>query len=158
MPLPEAKKKIIDYVANRDHSEAELRTKLENHFAPALIDQAMNWARDQKWLAKPEVLTEKVADQLHRRGKGIHSINQSLEAKGLPTTQSDFETEFAKARKLVFAKWAASDFNGLDFKSAQKLQVKIMRFLSQRGFDEDIIGQVLEKELNVKGSLYDDEF
>ncbi|MBC7466621.1 MAG: regulatory protein RecX [Bdellovibrio sp.] len=158
MSLPEAKKKIMDYVANRDHSEAELRTKLQTRFEMDVTEDALHWARDQKWLAKPDALTEKVADQLHRRGKGIHSINQSLEAKGLPTTQSDFETEIAKARKLVFAKWAASDFNGLDFETAKKLQAKIMRYLGSRGFDSDVVDQILKLDLNVKGSLYDEEY
>lgn len=158
MTLLHAKKRIMDYVAKRDHSEKELRTKLKPYCEPELIDQAIIWATEQNWLAAPEVLKQKFADQLHRRGKGIRSINQKLKAKGLPSTKSDFETEIVKARKLVFAKWSASDFNGLDFKEAQKLKAKIMRFLIARGFETDVVGQILKKELNAKGNSHDEEF
>lgn len=158
MTISHAKKRIMDYVAKRDHSEKELRTKLKRYAESEIIDQATQWAIEQKWLAAPEVLKDKFADQLHRRGKGIRSINQKLKAKGLPSTKSDFETEIAKARKLVFAKWDASDFNGLDFKEAQKLKSKIMRFLITRGFETDVVGQILKNELKAKGSSYDEEF
>lgn len=158
MPLPQAKKKIMDYVAARDHSQSELRAKLSGKFEPEVIEQALNWASQQKWMAEPQTLTEKVADQLQRRGKGIHSINQTLEAKGLPPVQSDFKMEITKARKLVFAKYSPSDFNGLDFKTAQKLQIKITRFLASRGFDSDVVDQILRSDFNFKGSSYDEEF
>lgn len=158
MTISHAKKRIMDYVAKRDHSEKELRTKLKRYAEADIIDQAIQWAIEQKWLAAPEVLKEKFADQLHRRGKGIRSINQKLKAKGLPSTKSDFETEIVKARKLVFAKWDASDFNGLDFKQAQKLKAKIMRFLITRGFETDVVGQILKNELKAKGNSHDEEF
>jgi regulatory protein len=148
----------MDYVAKRDHSEKELRTKLKAYCEAELIDQAIVWAKEQNWLAAPDVLKEKFADQLHRRGKGIRTINQKLKAKGLPSTKSDFETEIVKARKLVFAKWSSSDFNGLDFKEAQKLKAKIMRFLIARGFETDVVGQILKVELKAKGNSHDDEF
>lgn len=158
MTLLHAKKKIMDYVAKRDHSEKELRQKLKTYCEAEIIDQAIIWAKEQNWLSAPEVLKEKFADQLHRRGKGIRSINQKLKAKGLPSTKSDFETEISKARKLVFAKWSASDFNGLDFKEAQKLKAKIMRFLIARGFESDVVGHILKNELKTKGIANDEEF
>ncbi|MFZ3228781.1 MAG: regulatory protein RecX [Pseudobdellovibrio sp.] len=158
MTLSDAKKKIMDYVANRDHSEKELRQKLNTFCEADLIDLALIWAKEQNWLATPDALKDKYADQLHSRGKGILSINQKLIEKGLPTVKSDFETEIAKACKLVFAKWSANDFNGLDLKETQKLKQKIMRFLISRGFETEVIEQILKNELNAKGLSYDEEF
>lgn len=157
MTVLQAKKRIMDYIAKRDHSEKELRQKLNPFCEKETIDQAITWAQEQNWLALPEILKEKFADQLHRRGKGIRTINQKLKAKGLPTTKSDFNTEILKAKKLVFAKWSSHDFQGLDFNESQKLKAKIMRFLIARGYESEIVQQILKKDLKAGVLSNDDE-
>ena len=158
MTVQHAKKRIMDYVAKRDHSEKELRQKLKLYAEAEIIDQAIIWAKEQNWLSAPEVLNLKFADQLHRRGKGIRSINQKLKNKGLPTVKSDFETEVVKARKLVRAKWSAEDFEGLVFKDSQKLKAKIMRFLIARGYESEIVQDILKKEFKAGVLSHDEEF
>ena len=158
MTVSHAKKRIMDFVAKRDHSEKELRQKLKLYAEAEIIDQAIIWAKEQNWLSAPDVLKLKFADQLHRRGKGIRTINQKLKMKGLPTVKSDFETEVVKARKLVKAKWSADDFDGLVFKESQKLKAKIMRFLMTRGYESEIIQDILKKEFKAGVSPHDEEF
>ena len=58
LSLSDAKKKIMDFVARRDHSEKELRKKLSLRCEPKIVDQAIEWAKEQNWLAQPEVLSE----------------------------------------------------------------------------------------------------
>ena len=74
----EAKKKLMDFVARRDHSEKELRQKLALRCEPDVVESTLKWAREQNWLASPDKLRQQFAEQLSRRGKGIRKINQKL--------------------------------------------------------------------------------
>ena len=158
MTLQLAKKQIMDHMARRNHSELELREKLEFVFASEIIDDALAWAKQQNWFVSPESLTAYVVEQLQRRGKGIAAINRSLEAKGLQPVILSAADELDKARKVAFAKWSADDFDGLDLKDAQKLKTKIMRLLISRGFDEDIIQDILKKDFKAGVLSHDEQF
>ncbi len=158
MNLQDAKKKIMDYVARRDHSEKELRKKLATRCEPDVINAAITWAQEQNWLAAPEVLTERMAGQLHRRGHGIRRINQKLKEKGLHSVSGNSDDELEKAKRLVLNKWSSENFRGLDFKESQKLKAKIMRFLMTRGYESHIINQILKTEFKIGAPAYDEEF
>ena len=147
----------MDYVANRDHSEKELRQKMELQCEANIIEEALSWAKSQKWLATAEDLTAKVSEQLHQRGQGIHLINQKLEAKGLPSVEATSDQEFSKACHLVLAKWPKSAFNDLTSAESQKLKAKIMRFLISRGYELEIVEQILKNEYNAGALFYEDE-
>ena len=129
----------MDYVARRDHSEKELRQKLRLRFSQDEIDQAIEFAKQKKWLASTDeellMFSCKVAEALHRKKKGIVYINHYLKKKGLPPIKKDLDRELEKARSLLGAK---------------KLQPqKAQRFLSSRGFDFETIN----KSLKVKHDL-----
>lgn len=158
MTVQLAKKQIMDHMARRNHSELELREKLESVFAAEIVNKALAWAKQQNWFTSPESLTAHVVDQLQRRGKGIAAINRTLEAKGLQPVISSAADELAKARKVVFAKWSADDFDDLDIKQAQKLSTKIMRLLISRGFDEDVIQDILKKDFKAGALAHDEQF
>lgn len=158
MTLADVKRKIMDYVARRDHTEKELRQKLSIRFEKKLIDEALLWAHQQNWLASPEKLTEQMSEQLHRRKKGIRRINQKLQALGLNQISSDTNIELKKAQELIRAKWTAEDFIGLGYADAQKLKAKMMRFLMTRGFESHVISQILKTEFNKGAPSYDEEF
>ncbi len=146
LSLSDAKKKIMDFVARRDHSEKELRKKLSLRCEPEVVDQAIEWAKEQNWLAKPEVLSEKFAEQLSRRGKGIRKINQKLKDLGLGAVKADKDAELEKAKRLVLNKWSSEDFRGLSFQESQKLKAKIMRYLIARGYESDVVSNILNNE------------
>lgn len=156
--LSDAKKKIMDLVARRDHSEKEIRKKLALRCQPEIVDQAIEWATQQNWLAAPDVLKEKFAEQLSRRGKGIRRINQKLKELGLASVKADLEKELEKARRLVAGKWTFEDFKGLDFKESQKLKAKIMRYLITRGFESDVVSNILKNEFKAGALSHDEEY
>jgi regulatory protein len=158
LSLSDAKKKIMDFVARRDHSEKELRKKLSLRCEPEIVDQAIEWAKEQNWLAQPEVLSEKFAEQLSRRGKGIRKINQKLKELGLGAVKADKETELEKAKRLVLNKWSAEDFRGLGFQESQKLKAKIMRYLIARGYESDIVSNILKNEFKAGAISHDEEY
>lgn len=161
LSLSDAKKKIMDFVARRDHSEKELRTKLSLRCDSTTVESAIQWAKEQNWLAQPEVLTEKFAEQLGRRGKGIRKINQKLKELGLGSVKVDQDSELEKAKRLVLNKWSAQDFKGLGFKDSQKLKAKIMRFLISRGYELDTVSNILKNEFKAgvqENEQHDEEY
>ena len=159
--LSEAKKKLMDLVARRDHSEKELRSKLSLRCSPEIVDQTLTWAREQNWLISPEKLKTQVAAQLSRNGKGVRKINQKLQSLGLDSVKSETEEELEKARHLVSRKWQPRDFKDLDFKESQKLKAKITRFLVARGFELNVVSTILRTDLKYTPSneeeIYDEE-
>lgn len=157
LTLSEAKKKLMDLVARRDHSEKELRQKLSLRCEDLIVQQTLTWAREQNWLASPDKLKTQFAEQLGRRGKGIRKINQKLKDLGLDTVKPDLEIELSKAKKLVLAKWSPQDFEGLDYKEALKLRAKIMRFLVARGYEGPIINLILKTEFKKSATPNENE-
>lgn len=141
-----AKKKVMDLLARRDHSEKELRKKLrekfsENEDSDDVIDEAIDFAKDNKWLGDPTDLAFKMADVLHRKNKGIHYINNYLREKGLPSVQADRDMELEKALSIVKNKY---DEN---YKFSREDKAKVGRLLASRGFDSETVRKVIYEKL-----------
>lgn len=161
LTVEEAKRKLMDLVAGRDHTEKELRTKLAKYTDEETAEETIQWAQKQNWLASSEKLKQDWAEKLSRKGKGVKQINQKLEVLGLETIKASAEDELEKARRLALAKWSAEDFKNTDQTEAQKLKVKIMRYLAARGFEASIINQILKNDFKCSSSeedIYDEEF
>jgi regulatory protein len=136
-PPTSARNKLMDFLARRDHSERELRTKLSRHFAMAEIDEAIAFAKESKWLGDPQELAERVAQQLHQRHKGHLYILNYLREKGLPKVEKDPELEMRKATTVIATRFA--DREALSFSEKQK----VARLLNNRGFDEETIRRMI---------------
>lgn len=137
MVLEQAKKKIMDYIANRDHSELELR---------------------QSWFSTADDLKIKLTEKLSGRGKSIDLINQELEMKGLPQATSSFDAELAKAKDAALTKWNLNVFSGLLLADGQKLKAKMIRFLISRGYGTEITQTILNNDYKAKDFSHDEQF
>ena len=158
MTLAEAKKKIMDLVSTRDHSAGELRQKLFGRVDAAIMEQAVDWAQQKNWFSSAEKLKNDITEKLNHRGHSVVKINKKLKELGLETATSTAEAEYEKAKKMALKKWSASVFEGLDFIQAQKLKATIIRFLSARGFDSDIVFSILKNELKAGDLSHDEEY
>lgn len=130
--MKSALERIQDYIAKRDHSEKELRQKLAKYHKLEEIEVALSAAADAGWLADPQIIAERVAAALGRRGKGHHFIQGYLRRKGLPSSLRDPENEFEKAKRLLENKLRAGDSRD-----------KALRLLRNRGYDLEVISKVL---------------
>lgn len=145
---------MIRMLYKRDHSEKELRTKLNQWYTAEAVEAAMVKANDQKWLKDPSELAVIMGGWLHRRGKGLRTVNQTLKQKGLPPLARDADQEIEKARTLLRKKFRALSAAGagagkLDLKDRQKAY----RMLASRGYDHDTISLVIREDL---GALADE--
>jgi len=131
--------KLSLYLAKRAHSERELRQKLRKNFDSDSIDWALQAARDQEWMPDPNELSQRTGEMLHRKNKGINFINQYLSQKGLPPVSANPELELDKARVALSKKFS------LESKMSFPERRKAYSFLSQRGFNGETIGKLLNE-------------
>lgn len=141
-----AKRKVMDLLARRDHSEKELRQKLRERFSEEedsgdVIDEAIEFAKDNNWLGDPTSLAFQMADVLHRKKKGIHYINNYLREKGLPAVETDRDLELEKALSIVKNKY---DEN---YEFSREDKAKVGRLLVSRGFDSETVRKVIYEKL-----------
>lgn len=152
-----ARNKMMDYLARRDHSELELRQKLKKaKFTPEEIEKAIDYGKDNNWIPTDEAsklaLSEKAANALSIKKKGILYINHFLGEKGLPEVEADGTAELEKATNLIENKFSAFlKKNGEElrrnFEERRKVEAKMMRFLGSRGFEMDAITRVVKAAL-----------
>lgn len=142
----------MDLIAKRDHSEKELRQKLsrvkkwdnkkERLYTDEEIAGVISWARDNRWLQEGSYLSERWADTLNKRKKGIKYINAYLNQKGLPAVSKNQEVEVDKALNLLRKKIQTKVFQKAieeAGKMDQEIRLKLTRFLISRGFDQETI-------------------
>ena len=94
-------KNLLRLLARKDYSEKEISEKLSKKYPLEEVQEAIVWAREQRWLKSPQELSEKITEQLNLKLKGIEWIHQVLESKALPISPADPEVELEKARHLI---------------------------------------------------------
>lgn len=142
--LAQAKRKIIDLMARRDHSAKEIRDKLKRRTEPDVLEQAMAWAYEQNWIPSEEKLQEQVVRALGYQKKGQNAINLKLKKLGLKPVRLDPETEYENAVRALESKFKSDILKGLDFKSFQKEKARVMRFLLGKGFNTSTIQKAVK--------------
>lgn len=138
--LSKALESLARYLAMRDHSEAELRTKMRRRFEMDVIEKALEYARERDLLVAPEKLAQRATDELHRRKKSHRYIQNMLRKRGLPATPKNSDGEIEKIRELVRSRFV----EGGDLSYEEK--AKAYRFLKYRGFDDALIRKVLNEK------------
>lgn len=140
-----AKHRAMDLLAQREHSEKELKLKLvrsKYEYSDEEISEALEYVKKNNWLGSPILVAEKMANSLHKKNKGIQYINAYLKDKGLPSISSDPELELEKAQKLIKNKYSFTS-KDIDPLERKKIQAKAMRFLASRGFSSETIRKAL---------------
>ena len=140
-------KTALRLLNQRNHTEAELRRKLEaRHYQPEVIAptivrcQELGYVDDRR-------CAEHYFRELARKGYGRHHIRRAMASKGLEAamieqTLADHwngADEIKRAQRLVRKKLR---FGAASSPSAGQIR-KVRRFLFQRGFDNEIIAAVL---------------
>ncbi len=139
-PRKKAREKVMDLLARRDHSELELRRKLSVQYEADEVADAIEFAKQNKWMKAPEELASQVAQQLNRKNRGARYIQKFLQSRGLPRVAKDSDEEFRKALELATIKLRH------DPPFAFEERNKIARLLKNRGFDDEIIRKVIHEK------------
>lgn len=135
----------MDLLSRREHSETEIRKKLNLKFLDDEIESAIEYGKKQGWIPDTQhainELAEAAAEALHRKKKGIHFINKYLLEKGLPEVALDDQRELDKALALVENK--LSKLEGLSDQEMEQAKARLGRFLMSRGFDLSTVQKVI---------------
>jgi len=136
-----ARERLLDLLALRDYSERELREKLAGNFPDGEIAEAIAHALENRWIPEGREHARRLADEMHRKFKGLLAINHALEEKGLPPVAADDERELEKALRLAQTK-RSGETSPDDAERA-----RIGRFLLGRGFEPSIVEKVIYEKL-----------
>lgn len=132
--------KAVELLARRDHSELEIRQKLQQReYSESEIDACCKKLEERRYLLPPSELSEKLLRLQLQRGKGARFIEAYLRKKGLPVVSIEEEVEVAAALDLLQRR--AKSLKDPSFKEKQKL----FNFLANRGFRFGILNQVLQR-------------
>lgn len=151
--LFQAKRKALEYLSRRMHSEKELKQKLQMKRFPAeTIQKLLDDFRTAGYINDTQFAVAYVADCMQKRPVGRRSLIQRLRLKGLEkeiietvlsaTLESGKEESAAIAAARKKLKVSRSQFDKLDI---HKRRQKMALFLAQRGFEWEIIGTVLDE-------------
>lgn len=128
------------YLALRDHSRGELRSKLSRRYESEIVDRLLAEADDHGWLASDESVAERTVAALIRKNKSQRYIQNQLRKRHLPVVKVDQDSELESARTLLERKMGSA--TGLTWEQKGKAQ----RFLAYRGFSSQTIRKVLNGE------------
>ena len=142
------KGRALRYLAQREHSRAELERKLARHVvdlpessARALIAVALDELAARGLLSEARVAESVLAAQAPRFGS--HRLRQTLQARGLApelitqTLQQARGTELQRAREVWRKRYGAPAADAAE-------RARQMRFLAGRGFAGDVIRRVVQ--------------
>lgn len=130
---------LTRYLALRDHSLYELKTKLLRRFDPDLVDRLLKEAGENGWLTPEEQVAERLVLALERRSKSRRYIEAQLMKRRLPKAKFEDENEEDNVRKLVERKFGTE-------KLSYEEKAKAYRFLKYRGFADRMIRKVLNEK------------
>lgn len=141
------KGRALRYLAQREHSRAELERKLARHVQDvedASAAQQISAALDELQacgLLSEARAAESVLAGLGQR-YGVRKLKQTLQARGLApelvarTLQQAGETELERARIIWQRKFGTPATDGAE-------RARQMRFLAGRGFTGDVVARVV---------------
>jgi SOS response regulatory protein OraA/RecX len=128
------------YLALRDHSRHELNIKLSRRFTGETVAEVLAEADAHGWIPPDEVIAQRTAQVLQRKGKSHRYVEAYLRKRRLPAPARDDEKELENARTLVEKRFG--DPRALSFEE----KAKASRFLQYRGFEPRLIRKVFHAE------------
>jgi SOS response regulatory protein OraA/RecX len=130
---------VARWLAMRDHSVFELKTKLSRQFEDNVISTVLAEAEARGYLLPEEQIAKRLSEALSRRGKSAGYISAELRKRHLPEQEISSEDELEKARQLLVKKFGAEKLSYED-------RAKAYRFLKYRGFDDQWIRKAINNE------------
>lgn len=142
------KGRALRYLAQREHSRAELERKLARHVddtpeasAASQVAAALDELASHGLLSDERAAQSVVASQAARCG--VRRLRQTLQSKGLApelvaaTLQQARGSEFDRAREVWRRRYGAPPADAAE-------RARQMRFLAGRGFESEVIRRVVQ--------------
>lgn len=150
LSLQKAVDRIAKWLERRELTSHEIQARLERIGYPdELISEALERARSYGWIDDGRAAKRIAEIGVQARLEGRHRIRHRMHTRGIDepvaeealnpiTPENELKTALVAVRKRKFKR---DEF------------AKAARFLASRGFDEEVIEQVLESEFDLPDSL-----
>jgi regulatory protein len=139
LDTPEYKQALaraIRLLTRREHSEQEIRKKLDGEYPALIIDRVIQSCKDREWLNEERFMTVFIRSRA-ARGYGPLRVTQELRFKGLSNEQIKWAFECSELDWFDIARLQAQrkvlDTSTLDRTARARLQ----GFLQRRGFTSE---------------------
>ena len=146
-PLNETRRKALDLLTRREHSELELHRKLliKGH-AISDIETTIQALRQEKLLSNTR-FTECYIRHRREKGYGPLRIHAELIARGIPEDMIEHHLNIADNDWFAYAKkvWQKRFKNSVPRDLHER--AKQMRFLQYRGFTTDHINTIYQSDI-----------
>lgn len=130
-----------DILSRRDHSEAEVKQKLQRKgFSSTQIAATLAWLHEKKLLNDRLFAERYVASVLRGKAVGRRWLSQKLREKGVPaaTSEAVIGEALSSEREKELVQQAAKTWQRLH-PATKDDQVRLQRFLLSRGFSFEVI-------------------
>ena len=149
--IERAKTRAINYISGKLKTKYEVRLKLkENGFAEDVIDEVLDILEKEEYLNDKVYCEIFIEDKKKLNGYGKNKIKSLLIQKGISKNifedflnEFEYDEEFDNALKMGIKKLELLSNEEDNFKKKQK----IINYLTYRGFDFDVINDVLKEIL-----------
>ena len=143
------RKKAMDYLSRREHSYQELITKLgKKNFNPSLVNVELEKLIEDGLLSDRR-FTESFIRSRKNQGKGPLRIRSELSIRGVASQLIDDGIQEVKQEEWTqLAVEALKKKLGNDSELDYHKQLKLMRFLSTRGFSKQQVKSAISHCLN----------
>ncbi|MGE1562808.1 regulatory protein RecX [Pantoea septica] len=145
--FPRLLDRAMRILAQRDHSEAELRRKLQQSvqraafiqqndpeiITDAQLDKVIGWCEENGWINEAR-FTERFIQSRSRKGYGPQRIRLELGQKGIARPEIDMAMEACEIDWGACAAQLAERKFGLPLPTEWKAKAKVQRFLQAKGF------------------------
>jgi regulatory protein len=142
------KDKALEFLGRRLHSRRELEIKLiKKDYSEEQIQSTLDELEKEKYLDDLEFAKELVKLRQEKSPKGSIYLKKELYQKGIPEEiiEKVIAEEYPLAKEIEVAgivlKKKAKSLRNLEFKARQE---KLKQFLIQRGFQFEVIDEVME--------------
>jgi regulatory protein len=128
--------RAVRLLTRREHSEQEIRKKLEGEYPAPIIERVIQSCKDREWLNEERFMTVFIRSRA-ARGYGPLRVTQELRFKGLSNEQIKGAFECSELDWFDLARLQVQrrvmDISTLDRTARARLQ----SFLQRRGFTSD---------------------
>lgn len=135
----------VRLLARRDHSEQELQIKLKRSgYSSEIINSVVEQLRMKGYLDDEKIKRQSIEKLIAERHYGSRMIIGKLRLKGLSVSLEELrqcysiKDEMDTAEKLINKRFDAYNAETCP---------KIIRFLNNRGFSQDVLSRMAEKSL-----------
>lgn len=156
LTLSQLKGRLLYYLSRRDHSVAELKSKilLKNNIELSDFDSAIEWLKNLGYLPNEQDLALRLIKKWQNEGRSLRYIQAHLKKRGLnyekqlgePDLPSEhvIQSELDSAKIFLSKKLRGKKLNDLSFEQTQALKRQILT----RGFSYETVRSLFQAEKN----------